>query len=260
MKRIIHFFILAGVLCISGVACRKDTAVDDFIVFGELNISNKTTYNNLAVQLEGVDKQLPVSEVKLKPGPNQLKVWGLSGNPKDKPVAIFDTLLNVTAKNIYNFVLFQLNTNDKPVVIINNQTDEAKPEAGFMKIKMANFASHCFPGKIDVLMKMMDYNYGDLVDLDVIKQVQSGFGSFGKYKTFDPIMSDGSIIFYVVDPVTQQPLHRDFILGVDIMNYAGQRFYNVITLYMTEKESSRGNFTGDDGKKYEVEVKSLFLN
>lgn len=260
MKRIIHLLILAAIFCTGTVSCKKETLVDDFVIFGQLNIENKTTYNSLLVQLEGIDTQLSPKDIKLKPGPNQLKVWGNTGVPTDKPVQIFDTLLNVTAKNAYNFLLFQVDPGKKPVVMLNNQLDEPAPEEGFLKIKMANLAPNCFPGKIDVLMKMIDYNYGDLVDMDVMKDVKPTYGSFGKYKTFSPINSDGIIYFYILDPVTQQPLHTDFIYGADIMDYKANKFYNIITLFITEKEDSNGNITGIDGKQYNVTVETLFIN
>jgi hypothetical protein len=254
MKRVI----LLLILCLTA-SCTKETVVDDFIEFGNLSIDNKTTYDILSVQLEGNEKRLPSGEVKLEAGPNKLKIWGLGSTPQDTPVALFDTVLHVAAKSTYNFVLFQANPDVKPVAVVNNQAAEPKPEAGFMKIKIANLAPNCFPGTVDMLMKMIDYNSGDLVDLDIIKEIKPTFGEYVKYSTLDETISDGFIYFFIVDPVTQEP-SPDMLLGVDLMNSASQKFYTVLTLYISERESSTGIFTGTDGKQYDVEVKSLFSN
>lgn len=254
MKRII----LLLILCITA-SCAKETVVDDFIEFGNLSIDNKTTYNTLSVQLEGNEKRLPSGEVKLEAGPNKLKIWGLGSTPQDTAVALFDTVLHVAAKGIYNFVLFQANADIRPVAVVNNQAAEPKPEDGFMKIKIVNLASNCFPGTVDMQMKMFDYNLGDLVDVDIIKEIKPTFGEYVKYSTLDETSSDGLIYFFIVDPVTQETL-PDMIPGVDLMNSSSQSFYTVLTLYISERESSTGIFTGTDGKQYDVEVKSLFSN
>lgn len=185
---------------------------------------------------------------------------GNTSTPTDKPVLIFDTLLNVTTEGTYKFVLFQTDPAVRPTVLINNQENEPKPEPGFMKIKIINLASNCFPGTVDLLMKMFDYNYGDLGDVDVIKSVKATYGEYEIYRMLDHTISDGGLYFIMLDPATQEPLFTDFIYGPNLLNASTGHFYNVLTLYISEKESATGAITGKNGKQYDVEVKALFSN
>lgn len=257
MKRILQILLLA-----LGIAsCKKETVVNDFIAFGELKIDNATVYSSLHAQLTGNEKLLGMSEnIKLVPGPNQLKIWGATSDPKDKPVPIFDSLLQVESYQLYRFILFQPSLDLKPVVVKNNQAAEPKPAAGFMKVKVANFASHCFNGPVDLLIRIVDNRTEDFADLDTVKQVPMAFGGYVLCKGIDPAISDGFTVFQLFDPVTHESLYNDIIFSVHFMNNATKQLYTVATLYMIEREDSRGLITGTDGKKYFLEVKALFMD
>lgn len=257
MKRSIQILFLA----LGIVSCKKETVVNDFIAFGELKIDNATIYGSLHVQLAGNEKLLGMSEnIKLIPGPNQLKIWGASSDPKEKPVPIFDSLLQVESNQLYRFLLFQPSLELKPVVVQNNQAAEPKPAAGFMKVKVANYASHCFNGPVDLLIRMVDNRTEEFADLDTVKQVPTAFGGYSLCKGIDQTISDGYTAYQVFDPVTHESLYDDIIFGVNFMNNTTKKLYTVATLYIIEKENSRGIITGTDGKKYFIEVKALFMD
>lgn len=261
MKQFLHSTLLMIIFLTGATSCKKETAADDFIVFGQLKINNSTSYDALSFGLEGYSKQMKTTDfMKLEPGANHLQIWGLTSDPKDKPVFLFDSLLQIEATQTYEFTLFQPDENTAPIALVNTQASEAKPPAGFMKVKAANFATHCFPGEVDLQLIMMDYSLGDMTPVTTIPQLKAAFGSYGLYKTLDATNTDGYTIFYIQDPVTHESLHPDFIFGFDLMNAATGKLYEVVTLFIYEKQNSAGTFTGTDGNKYEVAVKALYLD
>lgn len=240
-------------------SCKKESEVNDFIEFGRIKVDNATMSNTLDVQLAGHEKKLGISEpIKLVPGPNHLIFWGGTGNPKDTLVPVFDTVLQVLPGKLHDFVLFQPAVSIRPVALQNNQAQESQPPAGFIKVKVANYATHCFPGAVDLVIRMTDYNIGDLVDVDIIKQVTPSFGAYVLFTPIPMTYGDGFAIFQVQDPVTHESLYNDLIPGV---NFApAGKLLTIATLFITETRNDNGVITGTDGNKYVVEVKTLFLN
>ncbi|MGF6849097.1 hypothetical protein QFZ51_004332 [Chitinophaga sp. W3I9] len=261
MKQFLHFTLVMIILLTSNTSCKKETAADDFIVFGQLKINNATSYSALRFGLEGYPKQIQSTDfMKLEPGVNKLQIWGITEDPADKPVFLFDSLLRVEATQTYEFTLFQPDEVTTPIALVNTQAAESKPPAGFMKIKAANFATHCFPREVDLQLLMMDFSLGDITNVDTIPQLKAAFDSYGLYQTLDAVNTDGYTIFYILDPVTHERLHPDFIFGIDLMNYTTGKLYEVVTLFIYEKLNNAGSFTGTDGNKYDVAVKALYLD
>ncbi|MEV4887207.1 DUF4397 domain-containing protein [Chitinophaga ginsengisegetis] len=261
MKQFLHYTILIVILLTGATSCKKETPADDFIVFGQLKINNATSYSALRFRLEGYPKQMQTTGfMKLEPGANHLQIWGLTEDPADKPVFLFDSLLRVEASQTHEFTLFQPDEVTAPIALVNTQASESKPPAGFMKVKAANFATHCFPGEVDLQLLMMDFSLGDIANVATIPQLKAAFDSYGLYRTLDATNTDGYTIFYILDPVTHERLHTDFIFGIDLMNYTTGKLYEVVTLFIYEKQNSAGLFTGTDGNKYDVAVKALYLD
>ncbi|MNK12614.1 hypothetical protein D3C87_306830 [compost metagenome] len=258
IKKIKHSMLAIGCL-IMLFSCKKEIAIESQ-KFGKINLNNQTTnLSPLALSFEGGTLSAAegiTKNIKLPAGQGKLSIKDNKGN------LLIDTLIDITENSLRNLVLFKPSEDSKAIFLENNQEQEPKPNAGFAKIKIANLAPHCFPGNVDLLMRMYDFNYGDLVDMDIITQITPKFGDYGIYKTFDTSMSDGNIICYIIDPITKEPLHSSYAGIIDINDPNTGKFYNVFTFYITEQlaDASSANMTGTDGKLYLVETKALFLN
>lgn len=234
-------------------ACKKQDAFGPQ-KFGIMNLTNSTTANPLLISYNDVNRVgdgVDYNNIRIPVGKGRLKFKDKAGS------LLLDTLLSTEENSVRNFVLFQPSATSKTVLLENNQANEPKPDAGFVKIKMANLATQCFPNKVNITMRMTDYNYGDEVDMDMIKDVKPAFEGYGKYILFDPSISDGSIAFFVTNPLTNREVRAG---GIDVNNYATGKYYNVLTLALVERQNNNGNMTGADGKKYTLEVKALFIN
>lgn len=253
MKKHIKYFLM--ITCVTLLlACEKDAA-QQTQKFGMVNFNNQTTnLSPLSMSFKGgilSANEGVMPDLKLPIGKDVLKIKDNKGN------LLVDTLINIEENSLRNLVLFKPSESSKTVLVENNQDKEPKPEASLIKIKIANLATHCFPTTVDVVMKMMDYNYGNEVDMDIIKNVQPAFAGYKTYKLFGISHSDGNLGFFINEPATNISKR---VGGADL-NAAG-KFLNVLTLYVTEQEvdASSGNMTGINGKRYQIEVKALFIN
>ncbi|ETZ24753.1 hypothetical protein [Pedobacter sp. V48] len=240
------------------LACKKEIALTAQR-FGKINFGNQTSVNPLIIDYNGNTFSVGLDltkNIKVPSGKGILSFKDNKGN------VLTDTTITIEENSIRNLVLFQPSPDTKAALIENNQENEVRPEGGFMKIKIANLAPKCLPKNVDIIMKMLDNNLGDFADLDTIENVSSNFGGYLNCKTFTPVTGDGYLLFYIIDPITKQPLHEGFAGVVDINDYNNGIFYNIITLYINEQtvEASGANMTGTDGKPYQVQVNALFMN
>jgi hypothetical protein len=236
----------------------KEEVVNDRVEFGKFSIYNATTYNTLHAQVDSISRQLNNNELfNLKPGPNQITISGLGSSPTDVPVVIFDTLLNVESNKKYQFVLFQPTPDASPKAIIEDQVNEPIPEAGKVKIRIANYAVNCFPDNIDLEFLMFDYNF-NAVPVDTIRNISHEFGEFQSYQLMDrSIAASGYLAFTPLNPTTNQPT-SETIAGIELDDYINGTWYNVVTLYITEQLSEYGSIVAPNGNRYELTVKLLF--
>jgi len=235
-------------------ACKKEISIEAQ-KFGLVNLNNQTTnLSPLSMSFKGgvlSANEGVTPDLRLPIGKDVLNIKDNKGN------LLIDTLINIEENSLRNLVLFKPSESSKAILLENNQDKEPKPEAGLIKIKIANLAPHCFPTTVDVVMKMMDYNYGDEVDMDVIKDVQPAFADYKTYQLFDISYSDGNLAFFINEPVSNMSKRTGF---ADINDYNTGKFFNVLTLMVIEQENANGAFTGKDGKKYSIDVKALFIN
>lgn len=259
MIKKIQQYIFAGGMFLGIASCTKEKAVDDFIVFARLKISNATTYNSLHAEVDSVSMQIHSnSYYKLKPGKNHIAISGKGGSPQDTAVAIFDTVMHVEANKQYEFVLFQPSPENRPTVVVNDQQNEADPAEGFVKIRIANYALKCFPDAMDLELVMFDHNF-ETIPTDTIELVGTDFQHFNTFRLLDKhIAASGFVGFRPLHPITKEPLGELFS-GLELDNHQARSWYKVVTLYVTEELSEFGDLVGSDGNKYIAQVKTLFI-
>ncbi|KIO77134.1 hypothetical protein TH53_10845 [Pedobacter lusitanus] len=155
--RIIFYLILFTSIIFSLSSCSKGEVIKD-PRFGSVSITDRTNANISVIQ--GDNYKFPLSgkgsdadqNISLVSGQNRFRFY-------EEDVLLLDTSISVEAFVLHPYFMFMSNANSVLRIVdakLNNFDKEEKPDAGFIKISLANF-SKFLPDKINVYVSTTTY-------------------------------------------------------------------------------------------------------
>lgn len=179
--RIIFYLASSVLILFSLSSCSKGEIIKD-PQFGSISITDRTTADIHVIQ--GNDSKFPLSgkngsadaNVNLVSGKNRFRFY-------EADLLLLDTSLFVEAFASHPYFMFRPNLNSALKIVdhqLNNFDKEQQPEAGFIKISLANF-SKSLPDKVNI------YVYTTTYIPYAFQQIQIGAflntsGSFSAFK------------------------------------------------------------------------------
>lgn len=242
MKKLIKLGLIS-LFCIALIsACEKE----DYVTaekFGFLNINNQTSHSLVIAYNNNSLKEGVIADIKIPAGK------GLLSFKSTLNKSLLDTLLDVKENQKINLVLFQLSPDVKAVLLENNQAIEPAPEAGYIKIKLANFAPNAFPKPVDVIFYWTDPDTFEGVEGGKVENVTMNFKN-----KFDVVLfkeNTYGVGIKIVDSETKNDLLVDGFLTFE---GDGKR---VFTAYLSESKTNGAAVINSD---YKVSMRALFSN
>ncbi|GAA4914789.1 hypothetical protein [Mucilaginibacter defluvii] len=249
MRKFLRCTLLASGICLLVSACNKE-AVNTAVDFALLNIDNITTYKPgaLAIRYNGQALKMSnstFSNIKVPAGKGNLSFTDSTGN------SIIDTTFTFVADKTINWVLFQPSNDVRPVVLENNSSSEAQPDAEHIKVKFANFAPKALTKPFDVIFYWIDPNTFEFIEGGKIENVSNSFPD--QFTELIYKQTSESIIMMLVDHESKLPLLDDVYLA--LQDNSQQK--RILTLFIFEPQEFGSPVTGTP---YRVDVKTLFAN
>lgn len=231
MKIKLYYIII--IISIGFSSCKKQQ-YETTQAFGTVNINNQSGVQELIFEFNGntFKKGLSLTNLKIPVGAGNLRFL----NPQNQQVLI-DTNLSIKENETKELVLFKPDENSKVILLENNQASEQPPADGFMKVKIANFASNTLPNSVDVVLYGFDDSVGDYVPLDTIENVGPGFPD--EYITVKGPTStiDRAVLTLYLDPLSKETL--GFSVGnINAFDFVSEKYYKVFTLYLKNEGAS----------------------
>lgn len=244
IKSLKEILVLIG-LCIFVIACKKEDATEK-LKFGFLTVSNQTTFKDIDLKRDNLSLTKGtngLTDIKVPVGNGKLSFFDGAGQ------LIVDTIYNAGENKRSNWILFQPLATIKPVILENNQSQEAKPQDGFIKVKAANLTQNIFNSPVDIVFYFLSPTTGKAVPADTLENVPMGFDKYVTLNRLSVANKSGSL--FILDSKTKQRLHTRAIS----FNSGGD--HSIYTLYIVEDKEFGTAITGGTSK---VSIKVLFAN
>lgn len=248
MIKLFKYGFLLATCSILLFACKKQAV--ETTEFGLLNLSNQTTYPSEEISMTYNNTPLMTQQAASKF--NNIKIPVGQGKIafKDKTGQVFlDTVYAAKANKSSSWILFQPVSSIKPIILENNQADEAKPVAGFIKVKVANFAPHIFADEVDLAFYFNNPTTNKLVPADTLEKVSTKFGAYIDVNRFTAANKTGAI--FILDSKTKQRLTSRS------MPFSATGDLSIFTIYLVEDAV---NGIAVNNSTYKIAIKTLFQN
>lgn len=239
MKQPLYKIVLLLII-IGFSSCKKLDYDNGFASFADIFFVNNSVNKNLAVKYNGnpIPWDLGSGRIHTLQGEGSFEFYDKSSN-----VTLGTKKVNVSAKGLNKFLIFQP-SEEAPFSFLdpNGQANEAAPEKGYMKIKIANYAPKLIPfEKIDVVIYgLVDMAY---VKIGVIENVGKNLD-----KEQYHLVSKGAVT--AEDPFYQFSF-IDHVTKAEVKNFGGGRYASlnltadavkgIYTIYLTSQTASKGN-------------------
>lgn len=259
--------LLLAVTCMT--ACKKLGYDDGVTTFGEVFfVTNSVAIdNNLKVRYNGypIDKQGGTGRIRVPEGEGKFEFY--DDRKEDK--VLLEQTVNIIAGSPETFNLFQP-SEDSPIAVLdpNGQDNEEAAPEGFMKIKIANYASDLLPEELDLVVLGLDENL-QTIELATLESVSNNLGQ-EKYRQV-PI-GNGDILAYTFK-------FRDRKTQKFIQNHGGTDYWNdnifiypssmspipekrIYTIYLktVEEWGEYISFIKSGDKYYRIDPEILYAN
>lgn len=186
----IYQCMFAGGMLLFIASCTKETAVDEFQKFGQVYVRNASPHNQLFASIDSFELVVSNTYTKIKPGTNLLKISGMGSSPPYVLYPLLDTSITIEVDKENHYSFFQPSLDISPRLLLNEQVREAYPATGYVKIKIANYAKHCYPDDMDLQMKMSDNDFNSIAT-DTIESVKlAEFGIMVNFENFTTTIRD----------------------------------------------------------------------
>lgn len=252
-------------LLVCACSCQKQAYDDDFTTFAPVYFSRRSILeNNLQVKYNGEPIRWEESRITVPEGEARFEFYDRRSGE-----VLAEKVVNISKAQPESFIVFQPTADAAPAFLDGNgQANETAAPAGFIKIKLANYAAALLPyEKTDIVVVGINANF-EFIPLDTLEAITQNLGN----EEYHLVPTNSDILGYsfhfrqhgseamVKDAIGGDYMNLDVALVPELLSPRPEK--NIYTLYFiaAKQDVAADRYIKSGDIYYQIQPEFLYVD